>query len=421
MKCYSITPSDLLFFRDGRPMETGEGSGGHGARWPFPTVFFDAIHAALHRAFPERSGIQEWEAPHKARGSNGRQGQLRFGSLRTLGPFPRRSDGGWLFPAPLDARQGGDGALHALRPSEVSAGTSNLPKPLTAVPLSNQPPSKEASPLWWTAEQLSRYMENGSLPADAKMITSPLWKVEWTTGIGTDPGRDTQDGSRIFSASYLRLCSDVSLGCASHLPSAGMEDALQALFPESGHIVCGGQQRVCSVEKEGTSLAETLPRSTPPGSSRVKWTLISPAIFPKSSGHPGGWLPSWVNPETGQVILPKEKPDRMPGETRVAWRRRWNKVAPLDVRLVAACVGKPEIVTGWSDFLRGPDGIPGTGKSTRLAVPAGSTYYFEGKDAPLLGALLAWDGAGPDTPQSRSGALGEKGLGLGVTGPWQPF
>ena len=28
-------------------------SGGHGARWPEPSIAFDALHAALHRAFPD--------------------------------------------------------------------------------------------------------------------------------------------------------------------------------------------------------------------------------------------------------------------------------------------------------------------------------------------------------------------------------
>lgn len=421
MKCYSITPSDLLFFKDGRPMETGEGSGGHGARWPFPTVFFDAIHAALHRAFPESAGLQSWEHSHKARGRNGREGQLRFGSLRTVGPFPRTGDGNWLFPAPLDARPGPDGHVHALRVKSVSRGSSNLPDPLSSIAVSDQPATKEAPQPWWTANEMTQFLESGSLPCQPSGTESPLWNVEWTTGIGTDPGRDAQDGTRIFSASYLRLRPDVSLGCASFLPSEGMEDALQALFPDDGHIVCGGQQRVCSVEREGISLAAVLPKSAFKDGTRVKWTLLSPAIFPKSPHHPGGWLPSWIDPSSGRVCLPREKPERRPGESRIAWRRRWSTANPLDVCLIAACIGKPEVVTGWSDYLRGPDSTLGTGKTTKLAVPAGSTYYFEGPDAPLLSRLLSWDGAGTEIPQARSGALGEKGLGLGVTGPWQPL
>ncbi len=42
-----LHPTDVLFFRDGRPIS---GSlAGHGAAWPMPTVVNAALHAALHR------------------------------------------------------------------------------------------------------------------------------------------------------------------------------------------------------------------------------------------------------------------------------------------------------------------------------------------------------------------------------------
>lgn len=61
MPIYQISPQDVLFFRDARPMTADAGSGGHGAHWPAPSVFFEAIHAALHRAFPEKT---DWEHRH---------------------------------------------------------------------------------------------------------------------------------------------------------------------------------------------------------------------------------------------------------------------------------------------------------------------------------------------------------------------
>ena len=57
MKTYTFEPSDLLFIRDARPIDIG----GHGARWPDSPLIFDAIHAALHRAFPTP---QPWEHAH---------------------------------------------------------------------------------------------------------------------------------------------------------------------------------------------------------------------------------------------------------------------------------------------------------------------------------------------------------------------
>ena len=48
MNTILLEPTDVLFFRDGRPM-SGSLSG-HGAAWPLPNVISHAFHAALHRA-----------------------------------------------------------------------------------------------------------------------------------------------------------------------------------------------------------------------------------------------------------------------------------------------------------------------------------------------------------------------------------
>src|ERR1019366_2599785 len=112
MPSYQIVPQDILFFRDGRPMEAGSGSGGHGANWPAPSIIFDAIHAALYRAYPEP---QPWEHAHRSGRSSDRdydrKETQRFGSLATAGPFPCREDTGqseWLLPGPADILPGDD-------------------------------------------------------------------------------------------------------------------------------------------------------------------------------------------------------------------------------------------------------------------------------------------------------------------------
>src|ERR1035438_6504653 len=102
MPIYHLTPQDLLFFRDSRPMEVSVGSGGHGASWPAPSVLYDAIHAAFWRAYPAE---QAWEAKHRFGRSSQRDGRRpltkRFGSLSMAGPFPALA-GQWLFPCPAD-------------------------------------------------------------------------------------------------------------------------------------------------------------------------------------------------------------------------------------------------------------------------------------------------------------------------------
>jgi hypothetical protein len=182
MKTYTLTPLDVLFFRDGRPIETG---GGHGARWPKSSVVFDALHAALWRAFPEEQG---WEHKHDFGRSSHRPRQgdsQRFGSLKTAGLFPVLPDGRWLFPAPQDivaAPAQDNRRLLRLQPADTAR--TNLPVPwLKHVPASYAPPTKNEPAPWWTREAWLAYLR-GERPAAAECYTDhDLFAAEWTTGI----------------------------------------------------------------------------------------------------------------------------------------------------------------------------------------------------------------------------------------------
>src|SRR5690606_19765366 len=98
----------------------------------------------------------------------------------------------------------------------------------------------------------------------------------------------------------------------------------------------------------------------------------------------------------------------------------------IQATLVAAMIDKPLPVTGYAlSNDADPDRKAGA-KSTHLAVPAGSVYYFEcdsPEDAVALAAALNWHGAetaNPATIQNRRSTLmGEKGFGLGVCGTWK--
>jgi hypothetical protein len=90
-----LAPTDVLFFRDGRPM--GGSLSGHGAAWPLPTVTNAALHAALWR-----SGLADTAHAH-SRKSGPQQISSRtelFGSLTSAGPFPVCTNGKaptWFF------------------------------------------------------------------------------------------------------------------------------------------------------------------------------------------------------------------------------------------------------------------------------------------------------------------------------------
>jgi hypothetical protein len=244
-------------------------------------------------------------------------------------------------------------------------------------------------------------------------------------------------------------------------------DALDKLWLQCNSVVFGGQQcrgRVFRPEAaprpnpSAEPIGEILPNSVTKdvGTGRVKWTLLTPAVFPfiparemagrKIDEHPGGWLPNWIAPrdgfadpsvQAGQVLL-KPHRERERGEDRQAWRDAIRKQSFIRAFLVAACVPKPIYISGWSDRKHLSPTDPGvtklnlsTGSDPRpgyYAVPAGAAYYFqvaEGEDPHLLVDLLSWHGQDSPDPakpiRRRSTLFGEQGFGLGVCSSWDFF
>jgi CRISPR-associated protein Cmr3 len=459
MNTILLRPSDVLFFRDGRPMS---GSlAGHGAAWPLPNVISNAFHAALHRA-----GLEGAHA-HDHRDLAGNRVAVdsrKYGSLVTAGPFPVRkttipsaSDaadvGTWFFPRPLDLLAG-DLSPSLLPTEALDAVDSNLPDPLEYLVASNQPPSKESMAMpWLSGEAYHRYLHGGDprLATSESATDSALFDSEQTIGIGIDSDRQTQDGRNFYSAHYLRLRDAWCLGVLAQTSDKingspdNRQDLIRKLLAADGSIIVGGQQRLCSAITVDPRPPIPLPlgRSkgfhTSPGDGArhlVKWILLSPAVWPRIDAdagrgiisHPGGWLPNWIAPEArpfegtevgeGSVLLLDG-----PGREK-ARRKHIQPGAPIRARLVAALVPKPVPVTGWALPTEDSGRAQGGAKSSHLAVPAGAVYYFEAAtaaDAEKLAAALNWHGSElkPTTLQNRrSTLLGEKGFGLGVCGTW---
>jgi len=462
MNTILLQPTDVLFFRDGRPM--GGASAGHGAVWPLPTVTDAALHAALHR-----SGI---DGHLHRRGQNGiysNDRDRKYGSLVTAGPFPYRSNTlapledepqpGWYFPRPLDLT--GDTLSPTLLPVRLN-GSSSLAGPLKYAVACSVAPSKEsAAKNWLSASAYQRYLkgEAGEPGPGEAVDDRDFSDAESTIGIGIDSETQTQDGERIYSAHYLRLHEGWRLGVLAKTDekldsdASNRADLIPKLIDSSRHIVVGGQQRICTATIEHTTSRLPLPLGLCNGFQErtgkylVKWVLLSPAVFPSIGAnderqitpHPGGWLPNWISIGDGAVLLRGGDTDRRSGESREAWRARVRRECPtINARLVAAIVPKPIIVTGWAlphDEANRPEG---GAKPTLLAVPAGAVYYFEATANPELGTTaeqeaqklanaLNWHGdpAAPDfgttIKNRRSTLLGEKGFGLGVCGSWDYF
>ena len=398
--CYQITidPRDRLFFRDAKPI-SGSDVGG-GANWPLPSLFHSAFISALYEKWPLH---QSWEQPHTGNDSdkNSDKSRMRFGGLKTYGVFPQK-DGIVYVPTPADIAP--DGSIMELI---KLTGASNLPLPLKFAVSSTGAPSKKEVQPWISMENLEKYLKG-----ETGLSTFPgfeLYGSETAPGIEINPATMTNVEGIFFQAVYMRLQKDVSMLAFAECESKKYNeikgvDILQKLFEEGKSLpfVFGGQRGMAFMEcrREKTALCKITDSLPNVSGNRIKWTLLSPALFNK------GWLPDWIDSGTGKVML-KSRPDKN-GKSRKEWRKEIENAPQINANIVAARLPKPLVHSGWK-LDKDTDCAGGGPKATRLAVPAGSVYYFEcdnADEAKKLSAELHGT--------VKSSLLGEQGFGLGV-------
>lgn len=394
-----VEPRDVLFFRDAKPMEAS--SVGEGARWPWPNILHDSLMAAFHKRWPDP---QEWEFKHKNKNGNDKNwdtSSMRFGGLKSVGVFPAL-DAELCFPKPADISKDGT-ACADLTPRK---GKSDLPGFLEYTVLGDKKEGKESAGNWMGAAEMDRYIAGKD---NYKLIPSgDLFDNESRFGIGVDPetgsvDKGSQDQSgKLYIAEYLRLKKNAGIKgfgmCTASVRNKDKTDVMQKFFGESQRerLIFGGQRGVAAIEAVRSEKPTPFGEFDPGDSKMIKWVLLAPAIFSK------GWLPGWVDSK-GNVCLPSDKPERKPGESREEWRARFG--GPIEAKLVAARLDKPRPFSGWSLAKGGP-------RATRLAVPAGSVYYFRCTTSEDCRALVkALQG------KPKSDYFGEKGFGFGFCAP----
>lgn len=425
---YLLEPLDLLFFRDARPMATGQGIG-HGCRLPLPST----LHEALRSALLEHWGSRPIEAhsrnayikrvttaqAHVASGA--------FQSLQTRGPFlygarqhqPNETDEEWQkvpqahqesalrLPVPLDVVIADQYRLRTLQ-LEANPNAS----PLTRLPVSPVAPTKEAPSGFWTPTQFAAYLRGETQGEFRPLQTRYLYEPEHRVGVQIDDATFTALEGQLYAATYLRPARATRVWFAAEIADRRRTEESD-LLAGLDLLLLGGERRMARLECGQTVPhldADTLP--APDFQSlacrRVKWALLTPAIFAN------GWLPGWVDDTRFNVRLRRvdhrERATRRKARCNGVKFDLTNDQAPaIAAQLVSVCLGRPLPITGW-------DVVNQSAKSTHLAVPAGSVFYFEcttPQDAVALSAALHL--------RPRSDALGEKGFGWGVCGVWDTF
>ncbi len=387
-KCFELESRDVLFFRDGRPMDVDKSrkddvfNVGHGANWPRPDLLFSAvIHELLRNSdAPER----EWYG--------------KVSDLHVTGPFPL-SGGEVYLPMPLDWDMQllgfGDGI-----------GATDIAVPLQAGFI-DRVVEKKSYPRWIGCDDYARYLKGevgkgkgANEPDMPESAGNKLYEIELRTGTTLDAATGASrrvEGrceSGQYAAEYLRLCNGTRMICEIE---TGEAESLAGRMVRFGGQ--GGMVRFFDSGIDLRMLLASLPRGTP--SRFVRWTLLAPALFV------GGWYPNWLGKTedgtcTGKVMLPANKTLRRAGESRAAYRARMKvESKPFETAtLIAACLGKAVAFSGYDSM--------GHEKLTELAVPAGSSYVFECKTTQEAAKLV-------ETLDLKAlSDLGEKGFGLGV-------
>lgn len=400
-----IEPRDVLFFRSAKPIS---GSAiGEGGNWPMPSIFHQALLSAFHAKWPE---FQDWEHEHSRGKEKNPDSTCRFGGLKTVGVFPEMN-GKFYFPMPADVQviDNESEAWCVLQPGKFSEKSStDLPNPLKKGLFKLGEATKKRVPQWISTEGLRQYLRDSVLTE----AVPELFDVESRPGIGINAERQSAEDGRFYIAEYMRLRDGVSFkGFASceqmrYADEKEPVDVMGKFFDgEAASFIFGGQRGVAALSGVHDD-ACCLPKGVEPSGCRVKWVLLTPAIFT------GGWLPSWIDEKNGAIQgVEAVKPGRQPGETRQQWRNQFQKNT-VPGQLVAACIPKPVPFSGWKAYATDSDGA----KATRLCVPAGAVYYFETEceeDAQTLFRFL--DG------KMKSDMAAEKGFGFGLCGVWKEY
>jgi len=324
MRWFEIDPLDTLFFRGAEPMEPGETHVQSSEFPPLPITLIGAVRtAALVRAGV--TFMPGWNDMVDAgvRTSIGVDIQPPA-TFRVMGPL-FAYHGEPLYPTPADWRQGEDGRMTRLNPTNAgiagrwgirhSSGTVSLPWFLGE-------PSKEAAFTRWVTAQSLAAGDRGDRVSLVEQ--EKVFATESRVGLALE-GRRAKDG-HLYSTSHIRLRSGVTM-------LFGLDGVPSSVFPDTGLLQWGGEQRL--VQYRGCS-GVTLPWSD--GGSRwlalipVQANRLDPAVpalhfegqsVPLSTWVSGkfrkigGWnlatrshkpLISWF--PAGSVFYPAQAPDR---------------------------------------------------------------------------------------------------------------
>ncbi len=356
-----LCPVDTWFFRDGSPftMNAAPQENVESLFPPHPPTVVGALRSALAHN-NGWDGADSW--PQEICDALGDGPDL--GKVKIEGMFLLRC-GQPLFRMPRHllgvtkrSRWRPKALLRPGQPVACDLGEVRLPKLGGSIQDATLKPSDGE---WLTATGLNA-ARRGELPCQDDVVPSRcLWSSESRIGLERDTKKRTAREGMLYSTVHVRLKAGVSLGArVSGLPKSWA-------WPFEQMTPLGGESRLAELRRWDAAVGIEPPSGAIQESGRAAIIALSPVDM---EIEPGAEIPG------------------------------------LGVRVVSACMDRPQRIGGW-DSLK-PRPLP-----IRSVLPAGSVLFCEASEPELLARA-----ASTESGLARIGERTEWGFGLVALGVW---
>lgn len=322
MKLFIVEPRDTALFRDARPFAGNAPAVSMQTPWP-------STLAGLFRTLQGQDINGMWV------GDSNKARQIPVAGPLLVRLKENDEIAEFYFPAPADAVFFKDEKstdpkkplrVYRLHPSKGEEFISNLPDGLmpTVFDVTGNLGKASSGPAWWTASQMFAWLDgkiSDGLACAASEFGISLPESEERVHVGIDSETLTSEDGNLFMTHMRRFVTkELERFALLAWTDANVEKNLSPF---------GGERRLSRV----VPVKQELPKPPESNTKRLRVVLITPGLFSE------GWRPSDSQLGGG--------------------------------KLVAACVGRPQSVSGWS--YENPIGP----KPSRRMAPAGSIYWLD--------------------------------------------
>jgi len=310
MKYYEIEPVDTLFFRDGRPYNMDETQNDVKSVFPpSPYTVAGALRAALARKMGWTGGKWNREIIDKIGDGND------LGPLRFFGPY-LKSGGDLIFTVPSNLlaqkkKDGGWDEFRRLRPGQVVQ--SDMGSVLYPV-LEDDIGGMKNIQGYLRASDMATVLWEDDISGIEPIAREKVWRHEFSVGIKRNIDNLTVEEGRLFSREFVRLGCDTGGPEYRDVRMVAGIDGIEEVI--EGATMLGGESKAAFIR-----MTDDFELPAAPGGMGTLNEFVVVLITPAR-------------------INSLEQDGCIDG-------------LPDHVKLVSACVDRPDMIGGW-DFRKGP-------------------------------------------------------------------